>query len=249
MHLWEGDSLKNRVCALVGLTVLLSLSSLGGAQTIYGPGGLFVHPSAFVPQRGAIGLNVSWFSQKIDAGGRTEWLPVSLTYGATERLEVGALYVNRRARGRQRDSGGVFAKYQIGKDSAGGPAIALAGSYVGGDVQQSSLSLVASHAFKRGDQTLFTAHLGGQWARRADIPVTKDDFGGFIGLELPLIDGLSLVGEAGTRFRFDRNSTSAIGLMWKARNGISIGVGYVNVGRSDNNRFFVGVGYPFGGNK
>jgi hypothetical protein len=37
--------------------------------------------------------------------------------------------------------------------------------------------------------------------------------------------------------------------MWHGRRDFSVAVGYVNVGRSSENRFFVGVGVPLGGNK
>lgn len=232
------------------LTLLLLLSGLSGrvwAQTAYGPGGLFVHPTAFTSARGTPQLNVSYFTQQISGQRETEWLPVSFTYSPTDRSEIGALYLNRRAGSHRGDSGGLFGKYQLVPDSVHAPAVAIAGSWLSGDVKLASLAGVVSHSFRYRDRAALTAHLGVQWARRADIANAQDDTAGFGGLELPIGKELSLVGELGSRFRFDRSQTSAVGLMWAPSRSLHVGIGFVNVGRSTGNRFFVGVGYRLGG--
>jgi len=231
------------------ITLLCGLWKSAQAQTAYGPGGLFVHPTAFVPARGTTDLNVSYFSQQLPPQRETEWLPVSLSYAVTDRAQLSALYVHRRAGAHQGDSGGLFGKYQIAPDTARSPAFALAGSFLSGDVKLSSLSGVLSHTFRDSGRPVLSLHLGGQWARRADIAHPQDSVGGFIGAEAPLGRKISLVGEWGTRFRFDPSHTSALGLMWNAGHGVRIGLGYVNVGRSRDNRFLVGVGYRLGGNQ
>src|ERR1043166_4958862 len=106
--------------------------TIASGQTVYGPGGLFIHPTAFTPSKDATGINVSYFTQKIGAA-RTEWIPVSLTYSPENRIELGALYVNRLARSEHRDSGGAFAKFQFLEPKDRRPAIAIAASYIGGD--------------------------------------------------------------------------------------------------------------------
>ncbi len=230
----------------LSLLLLGCIGSIAGAQTVYGPGGLFIHPTAFTPQRGAVGMNVSYFTQKIGSA-QTEWIPVSLTYAPQNRLELGALYVNRLAKSQHRDSGGAFAKFQFVEPKERRPAVAFTASYIGGDIQLSSVSGVASYGFRNGNREALIAHAGVQWARRADISVTKDDVSGFAGLELPVGRGFRLIAEGGTRFSFDRNSTSAIGVMWDNGGRFKLGIGYINAGRSDDNRFFVGAGYALGG--
>ena len=231
----------------ISLLCLFFLCGRLPAQTVYGPGGLFIHPTTFMPERGDIDLNVSYFTQQIPPLRETEWLPVSLTYGLAGRAELGALYVHRRAGARQGDSGGAFAKYQILADSSHTPAFALAGSWISGDVKLASVSGVASHLFRSRGQPVLTVHAGVQWARRADIVTPEEDTGVFAGLEAPFSRQLSLVGEIGTRFRFDHSQTSAIGCMWTPSRQVRIGVSYINVGRSSENRFMVGVGYRLGG--
>lgn len=227
--------------------LLVAGSRPGAAQTAYGPGGLFIHPTAFVRPSGAATLNISWFEQKLPGSPTASWLPVSLTAGVGGRAEVGAIYVNRLDLSSGGSSGGVFAKVQLMPDSANRPAVALAASYLGGGIQLSSVSAVASHRFGEGTRSI-TGHFGAQWARRADIPVSRDDTGLFAGVEIPLSRRLSLVGEYGTRFDFDYKERSALGLVWRGARGYQIGVGAVNVGRSRDQRFFVGVGFPLGGN-
>jgi hypothetical protein len=230
------------------LALVFLLHSLGaGAQTTYGPGGLFIHPTASVRPEGSLGLNVSWFEQKVPGRPLASWLPVSVIVGVDGRTEVGATYLRRLDLSSNASSGGVFVKHQFARQTERSPAVAVAASYLGGGVQLSSVSLVASHRFGPGERSV-TGHLGTQWAGRADISKSEDDGGIFAGIEAPLARRLALVAEYGTRFSFDYKERTAIGLVWREPNGYQVGVGAVNVGRSGGNRFFIGVGFPLGGN-
>ncbi len=238
---------RGRLFPFLALAIIGAATS-AGAQTIYGPGGLFIHPTAFTARRGATGLNVSWFTQEPKVGPKTEWLPVALTHAFTSQDEAGALYVDRRSPSGHTSSGGAFYKHQFLPDTDSRPAFALSASYIGGNIQLSSVSGIASHRLAPSGKNGITLHLGAQWVRRADIPVTQDDLSAFVGAELPLSHGLRLVGDVGTRLKFDRSATSGAGLVWSSPRGLNLGVGYVNAGRGDNNRFFIGIGYPIGAN-
>jgi hypothetical protein len=241
---------RNRIVALLVFSLFLFGSTRATCQTAYGPGGLFIHPSAFIRKPGSTSLNVSWFEQKARKARHNSWLPISLAHGLNDRTEVGVLYVHRFDNKNVESSGGVFAKYQLMPDSDHSPAIAIAGSYLGGGMQLSSASLVASHKFgPKDDWRGLIGHVGVQWARRADAARTRDDADPFIGLEAPLSPRVSLVGEFGTRFVFDYKERSSIGLVYRGDNGYQIGVGAVNIGRSSRNDFFIGVGFPLGGNR
>jgi hypothetical protein len=218
------------------------------AQTAYGPGGLFIHPTATVPSRGALDLNLSWYTQRIEGQPTTQWIPVSVAYSATDRFQVGPLFLERLVKDRSRASGGLFARYLLTPDGLHHPAVALAGNFYAGDVRLASVSLVSSHAFRQRDRSLFTVHLGAQWARRSDIPRAQDSLSGFVALEAPLSQNFAAVAEYGTRFSFDYKERSALGVVWRPKGGLQVGVGFVNTGRSSENGFFVGVGYPLGGN-
>src|SRR5437016_851622 len=73
------------------LSILLAWLSVppARAQTVYGPGGLLINPSALIPARGELDLNVSWYSQHIEGQPTSQWIPVSLAYTPTDRLQLG----------------------------------------------------------------------------------------------------------------------------------------------------------------
>ena len=227
----------------------LLLSLRAQSQTLYGPGGLFVHPTAFTPRRGVFQFNLSYFTQKADGETQGEYFPYSLAYSPTNRLEIGALYLHHRSGQNERDSGGAFAKLQLLADGPAHPAVALVGSILGGEFRQGSLAAVASHNFRRGDHVLFMLHAGLQLTRWQDnnSPSPSTSLSAFTGLVIPLKYGFSLLGEVGSRFAFDNKETSGFGIQYTSRGGYMLGVGFVNTGRGDDNRFFVGVGFPSGG--
>ena len=223
---------------LIGM--LVGLATTARAQTVYGPGGLFVHPSAFTPARGTFNMNASYFLQTEKGYGRTEWQPTSLTYSPTDQVQIGAALVRRHTPRSHGDSGGVFAKYQLVARSKEQPAsVSLVGSYLGPGIKQSSVSLVASRDFHSE-----TGHLGLQWARRG----TKEGLAAFVGAQAALSPSVSVLAEYGTRFGFNVKAATSLGVVWRGR-GQSLGLGYVNPGGSQNSQFFIGAGYPLGGVK
>ncbi len=243
---------------LLPACVLGFLSTAGAAQTTYGPGGLFIHPTAYLPRKSAIGLNSSYFRQTEARTRHGEWFPQSLTYSVTDRLQVGGLYLHRSIDDQDEDGLGAFAKAQLLAEGPDRPAVALAGSYVGGDFRYSSVALVASRRFRAGGRDTFIGHVGAQYASRPRFdPSRPPDFEGpelgdsglFVGGELPLGRAISLVAEAGTRFKFETHAESAIGLMWTGPGSLRVGIGVVNVGPSRDHGFFIGAGYGFGGNR
>ena len=242
--------MKPELSFAVVCTAACLLSVRAESQTLYGPGGLFIHPTAFTPQRGELSLSASWFSQHITGQRSTEWAPLGLSYGLTDRLEIGAMYVDRlRTTGLRRGSGGLFVRNQLLPERSHRPAVALSASYLGGDVLLASVAGTASYHFRRGTRTTIVGHAGVQWGWRGDGVPACDALSLFLGAEIPLGKGFSVLGEYGTRFAFDYKERSSLGVMWRAPRGFSVAVGYVNVGRSSENRFFVGVGIPIGGNK
>ena len=231
---------------LGGLAVsLVCLATTARAQTIYGPGGLFVYPSAFTPVRGTFNLNASFFTQTETGRGRAEWQPTSLTYSPTDRAQLGASFIHRHREGESSGSGGVFGKYRLISSAPDHPAtVSVVGSYLGPGITQSSLGVVASQSFKEGDLTRYTGHLGVRWARKG----SQDGLAAFVGAQATLSPSVSVLAEFGTRFRFDVKASTGIGVVWAGR-GQSLGVGYVNTGGSQNSQFFIGAGYPLGGAK
>lgn len=242
--------MRSRTFLMIGLIAVSLLPVQIAAQTLYGQSGLFIHPTAFTPKRYSLTFSASEFTQRESGRRQTEWVPLGLSYALSDQLEIGALYVDRlSANGTRRGSVGVFARHQLVKETERRPAIALSGSYLGSDVRLASLATVASYHFRRNGRVLLIGHTGVQWGWRADGVPASDSVSAFLGAEVPLGSGFSLIGEYGSRFGFDARERSAVGLMWHGSRGFSVALGYVNVGRSSDNHFFVGVGVPLGGNK
>src|SRR5438132_5078355 len=238
--------LKHGYRIAIGLVMLLAMCHPGAAQTFYGSSGLLVHPSAFISKPKTLGLNVTILTQK--AGSNTDtYLPNSLSYAVNSRLEIGAIYV-RHFENADHSHGhaGGFAKYQLIPDTRSHPAFALAGAFRNGDALESLVAGVFSHNFERHGRTFLTAHTGVKWGRSKAGLGYQTDVAGFFGLEYPVASRLRLIGETSTRLSWEVREANAIGLAWDAPNGSHISLGYVNIGRSDSDQFFFGVGYPLG---
>jgi len=231
-----------RATWLVGLVAVAAWVPPCAAQTVYGAGGLFIHPTALTPPRGDSTLSLSYFTQRL-RGARSEWLPASWALSPTDRVQAGAVFLHWQGGRVSRQSGGLFARWQLAPVGEGLPAVALAGSLLAGEVRLGQVSLVASQPLASHPWRGVVAHAGLQWARRADIPTSDEDWSLFGGLEAPMGGGFRLVGEAGTRLGFNRRGALAVGILWSGPPGIRIGIGAANIGRSDDPQFFVGAGY------
>lgn len=235
--------------ARLSLGLLCSLCCVApvGAQTFYGPAGLFVHPTAFTAPPGWRSFNVTTLTQKM--GSDTDrYVPISASFGLTPRAEAGLVAVYHTGEMTHTHwHGGVFGKYQLVPDAPNHPAVALTATYREHDMLESSVVGVLSHRFARNGRQPVTAHAGVKWGRANHMHDNATGLAGFVGLEVPLGARLRLVAETSTRLDFEPSAAQAIGLMWHAPNGGNLGVGLVNIGRSDDPQFFVGVGYPFGG--
>ncbi len=239
-------TLKHLVAALLA-TAAVSISP-AQAQSIYSPGGLFVHPTAFVPPAHKFSSYTAGFTQDEAGGVNNSYYPVTFTYTPTDRLQVSALAVHHQASDEATHTHlGAFLKYQLLPDAATHPAFAITGSFVGHDHMESSAAAVTSHSFLRGDRALATLHLGAKWGRTKEQQGGANDFGGFVGTQVPLSRQWNLVGETSTRLKFDRSSATSVGVMYHdAKSGLGISVGLVNGGRSSRMKFFFGVGVPLG---
>jgi hypothetical protein len=219
----------------------------GSSQTVYAPGGLFVHPTAFTPRKDQFSVYAAALTQDESPGFSENYYPLALTYVPVERLQVSGLFVYHHAR----DDAphvhvGGFLKYQLAEDTPRRPAFAIGGAYVGNDHLESSAFAVASHAFMARGRIAAILHLGAKWGRTPDDRGGADDFGGFVGLQVPIAKEWDLVGETSTRFKFNQSSASSIGFMYHNRSGIGVSLALVNNGWSSRMKPFIGVGFPLG---
>lgn len=243
--------LGKRLHAARLVTAILA-GSIGpaGAQTAYAPGGLFVHPTAFVPQVKRLRLYAAGFDQYEVQDRQNEYFPVSLTYVPTRQLQLSGLLIYHEGFDHPRHfHEGAFVKYQFTPDTPRSPALAVSAAYVGNDWLQESVAGIASHRFVHNRRPLLTLSAGPKWGERGGEGGGATDVGAFAGVQVPLGRGFNLVGEDATRFSFDRAPASSIGLMWSGRSGTGITLGFANGGRSARMGFFFGIGIGIGGLK
>ena len=236
-----------------GVAALLAGVSAGSAsaQTVYGPNGLFVHPTAYIQPRGTFNFNFS-FLQVDPANGTSinNWIPMSVSYGINEKFHAGLTSLVRRQRGRTENSYGAFFRGQLADGSRDGTQVAVNLSFMGGDIKQGAAQIVASRVIapsaRRGP---IVGHAGVQMVGRGDLPGEDSEtaVGAFLGVEVPLAPSLRLVAEGATKLSFDKRPASSVGVMYAFPNSnVDIGLGYVNAGRSRTNEFFFGIGFPLG---
>jgi hypothetical protein len=230
-----------------GILCSLCCVAPAGAQTFYGAAGLFVHPTAFTAPPGSRNFNVTTLTQEVGQN-RDRYVPISAAWGLSPRAEAGLLAVYHTGEVTHTHwHGGAFAKYQFVADSARHPAVALTGTFRQHDLLESSVVGVMSHQFERNGRGWLTAHTGVKWGRSNAEHDHATGLAGFVGIEVPLSPRLRFVAETSTRLDFEAAAAQSFGLMWHAPNGQNVGIGFVNIGRSDRPEFFFGVGYPFGG--
>jgi len=240
-----GVDMGIRICG--GLLLAAIVGAPAFAQTAYGPGGMLVHPGALVRDKGSWDIGLSWLKQT-RAGKTSEWTPFSVAGGVTDRLEIGAQVIRRRAGSVDSESGGLFARWRLRDAGEKSPALALVASHVAGPIGLSSLSL-ASTWKPTGLPKGTLVHAGLQGALRTDGPSDHGDARPFLGIQVPLAPAFTLTAEAGARFRFDPSARTGLGIGWTGTDGRKLTVGWANTGRAADAGFFVGVGYPIGGGK
>jgi hypothetical protein len=232
---------------LIGLLLAPDAARGGG---IYGPSGLFLHPTGYLlPGRRPL-WGVTYFTQRgaIGAGRETvTWVPVFVDQRLGKRWEGGLVFLHQRASGQDRTSYGGFAKYQLGAEQRRRPAIALAVDDLSGDLRSASGYLIASKQLVPGPRAI-RAHLGYVVTRRDDLtgPMGRfhqTDSAPFAGIELFFSPTLELVGEIEARMRFYERAPMSVGLTWHPSRRIGLGIGWLNTGRSTTPRFFIGIGY------
>jgi hypothetical protein len=230
------------VCALA--TAALAASP-AGAQTAYAPGGLIIHSTAFALPKHQLSVYAAAFTWRSPGDTDNTQFPVALTYTPTDRLQVSALalYHNEQDEAPHTHIGG-FLKYQIAPDSRNSPAVALTGSYVGRDHYETAISGIVSHEIRSGGRRILALSAGGKWLRTPDDEGNQTDFGGFVGVQVPLSRNWDLVGETSTRLKFDFASATAVGVMYHSRRGALLTLGFANSGLGNSLRPFIGVGLP-----
>lgn len=146
------------------------------AQSAYGPGGLFMIPSATVSAKGAVGLGMMggiqdmWVAAKGGKYVRAHdhghfWLSNAVAYGLSEKTEIGVTNILLR-NDNARPTWGGFAKYQLRPESGKMPALAVSGVWLPvWHWRTETVSFGGTKTVSIGGRTLGHVHLGAMHAR------------------------------------------------------------------------------------
>lgn len=237
-------------CAVI---TLLCLGLLGcavasaRAQSLYGPGGLFLHPTADVPPKGQATLGAIVLPQRIPPtpGLHTNptWGTISLDYGLTEDIEIGA--TNLMITDFSPSWGGYF-KYRLLRENAGQPAVAVGFTYTGfGDNDGRAAFLAGRKQLNKGGRHPIIGHLGIQYIDvLAGLPY--DQFLPYAGFEFGLAPRWTLIAEARPRGHSDFKTSTALSLSYQYGKGNRLVATFANTGQSTIPRFGFGVGFTIG---
>jgi hypothetical protein len=246
--------MRRLILVLVMMGLLAPHAAQGGG--VYGPGALFLHPTAFLPDDRRPSFGATYFTQTARIGSDTEtieWETYFVDQRLSKRVEGALVYLHQYGFSRTWDSYGGMVKYQLGAEQKNRPGLAIAVDYLGHRLRSASAYLVASKQFRVGDRVL-RGHVGYVVTRRSDLPAplvsprfSETDDAPYAGVELFLTPDLRLVGEVEAKMKLYACAPVAVALMWNPSQKVGLGIGWVNTGRSEDARFFVGVGYKIGG--
>jgi hypothetical protein len=230
------------------VALLLSLLLIGpaSAQSLYGPGGLFLHPTASLPPKGQLTPSLLLLPQHDPEDHVTRtWISGSLDYGLLRDLEIGGTVLKVTAWNRDPSGGGYF-KYRFLRESATRPAMAFGFTGLGGgDVDTRIAFLALKKGFGAAGRHPITAHLGVQYADVVD-GFSKHEFQPYAGVELGLTSRLSFIAEGRPRMSQEFGTPLALTLSYRVSRRWHLAVTWANNGRSDEPRFGFGAGLSLG---
>jgi len=245
-----------RVLSLI-LYCLACGASSAHAQSIYGPGGLLLNPTADVPPKGKITPAVLVMPQKLWGTDHFQsWTSYDVDYGVTDRLEAGLTVLSITPDNGNPSTGG-YLKYLVARENEKAPAIAIGGSDVSGGGADSSSLFVAIRKTLLSDRCAHPAHLhlGLSYFDKLD-GLTHNHAEPFAGVDWGLTRRLAAFGEARAALPVRNGDTDgtnparAFGLVWTPNNSYKVAVGFANNGWNRGApTFTIGVGYSIGGGR
>jgi hypothetical protein len=235
---------------LVPTLALVALLRTASGQSIYGPGGLLLNPTADVPAAGRLTPAVLVIPQDSRMlGGRRTTTSVALDYGPAPRWEVGAIYLSVSGAGTagKDPSYGGFAKYQILPGTERTPAVAVGGSVLtGGDINgQTAFLAVRQNLSRPGSSHPLRLHLGAFYANEL-VGVNRDKIVPFAGLEYAVTRTVSAFAEWRGELPRDVKSAVSVGVLLKPTENYRLVLAFANNGASQSPKFSFGVGFTIG---
>ena len=197
----------------VWLTVMASIvCRTASARTLYGPSGLIMNPSAYVPDAGSASIGASTFTVDLP-GADKRWVSSTIDFGVGGKGEAGLTYLRRTGGGSQSGFGG-FGKYQFQHESATSPAIAVGIDYIGGNLKTSQGYLTATKRLSPADALHpFTLTAGVIHVQDRD-GIARNDNDVFGGFNLGIAPRLNLVTEWRSRTAGNPKNGSGANLLF-----------------------------------
>ena len=235
----------------LGWTMMLLLGGAASvrAQSVYGPGGLFVNPTANMPPVGQVEPSTLVLTEQTpysptSSYRQTTWISNAVDYGFSRRLEIGAASVLiTNAPGFGNPSVGGYGKYLLVDEGVARPATAVGVTYLGAGQTGFREGFVALR--KKVPASPFVAHAGVKYVDLED-GFAKHDFEPYAGAEIRLLRGWSLAAEGRPRLNFENGTPLALTLVHNSRSGYQVAFTWANNGPSRTPQFGFGVGLAIG---
>lgn len=248
-------------------TIVVSVvvgSMLMGAQafahnTIFGPTGLILNPTAGVMGRGQYSTQLSYYREEPNFFELRGW-NLNIATGIADRLELALglqdVKVTLTPGGTFLDMTGVSGglKYQVREESGNSPAVAVGviGSNVakqGGAYVVWSKTLTAKGGGQHGEND-WRVHAGARYdsvdARRSVTGSDENKVTVFGGIEAPVANRLRFMGEFNSRHKALATTPFSASLHYGASENTHVFAGIGRLGTSAETGWFVGINYGFG---
>ncbi|MDQ2731176.1 MAG: hypothetical protein M3Y56_05920 [Armatimonadota bacterium] len=235
--------------AFIGLMLASPLS----AQSVYGPGGLFLDPTASLPPLRSLVPSVLVLHEDIRHGSDPAfsgtWISSSIDYGFQDNLELGvALVAESGVAGEGNSSVGGYGKYRLLKEGNIWPALAIGGTLLGFGEANYRLGYIAlrKHLYSRGEKGMqFIGDMGVQYADVVD-GINKHAVEPFAGLEFIPVENWVVTAEGRPRLNGESGTPAALTVSHRSASGYHIALTYANNGPSRSPRLGFGVGFALG---
>ncbi|MEO6907291.1 MAG: hypothetical protein ABI210_05325 [Abditibacteriaceae bacterium] len=267
--------MKNTWKVAVTVAAAAFIGTAGSARadlTLNGETGMFINPTAQVVQKGHGEIGINYYRIASGFGGKIDQYGIVGAASLTDRLELSGGIGRDQISG----GGGSFTatnssfglKYQIQNSAKDGYDLAIGGltqnlNLAGIDLSDSVAYLTATKAFGHSENRSPILATVGLRLDHIDLPFgapfSDNQFSVYAGAQVPLAEGLNLIGEVGTK-TYSLPGTKipyAIGLRYSPKDkGFSISGGIQRSGLStvslfgpgggSSNNFFLQAGYTFG---
>lgn len=265
--------MRNRLMKSFRITFVLLMGLAGSlvrAQSAYGPGGLFMIPSAYTSSEGQSNLGMMGGKEGMwgPHGAHDHlWLSTAVAYGASDRLQVGFTQIalqNTAAK----PTWGAFAKYQLRPEEGNRPAIAVSGVWLPvWHWRTEAVALSASKSFELTDSVRGHIHAGALHARffngiKTDHHPYAPEAGHpvsplfdpsrpivrqvpFVGVDVAVGKWVKLTAEGRTRLIADHPDAipAKVGIIFTLPGNGRLGFAWGSDGLDSENALTIGVGY------